>query len=276
MSQHIVVAVDESDAADEAVRTAVEISKRSSGKVTVLHVVAAPVRRGLRTVGAGGVSVLEEATSSDDRVRRRLEDNASAPLSVAYGVPSIEICRFAEECGADLIVVGRKEHCERSRLLLGDTADAVARRSRLLTLFVPETGSRLSSILVALDGSERGMKVLDEACAFAQAIGAALHVITVEGSAIPESGHGSLLLTRSATIEGRVRNTAAQQKLGDVAMTIRRGNVVGEILQEVQAGDHDVLVIGHHRGGPSWLVQTSSTAQQLGHAAPCAVVTVPL
>ncbi len=49
-----------------------------------------------------------------------------------------------------------------------------------------------------------------------------------------------------------------------------------EILDEIESGGHDVLVIGHHRGGPSWLVQSSSTAQHLGHAAPCAVLTVPL
>jgi nucleotide-binding universal stress UspA family protein len=277
MSQHIVVAVDESDAGDQAVRTALEITRRTSGKVTVLHVVAAPVRRALRKV-AGGDSLSEEATSSEDRVRSRLAHNASPllQLSVAFGVPSIEICRFAEECGADLIVLGRKHHCARSRLLLGDTADAVARRSRLPTLFVPETGSQLSSILVALDGSERGMKVLDEACSFAQAIGGALHVITVEGSVAGDSDHCSLTLTRSAIIEARVRDMVARQKLGDVAMTVQRGNVAAEVLKEVDAGDHDVLVIGHHRGGPAWLVQTSSTAQQLGHAAPCAVLTVPL
>lgn len=276
MSPHIVVAVDESDAADEAVRTAVEITKRSSGKVTVLHVVVAPVRRGLRTVGAGGISGLEEPTSSDDRVRRRLGDNVSAPLSVAYGVPSIEICRFAEECRADLIVVGRKEHCERSRLLLGDTTDGVARRSRIPALFVPEIGTRLARVLVALDGSERGMSVLEQACSFVRVVGASLHVVTVEGSVARESGHGSLPLTRSASIQARVQEAVARENLPDAPVTIRRGNVTGEVLKEVDAGDHDVLVIGHHRGGPAWLVQTSSTAQQLGHAAPCAVLTVPL
>jgi nucleotide-binding universal stress UspA family protein len=195
---------------------------------------------------------------------------------VAYGVPSIEICRFAEECRADLIVVGRKEPWERSRPLLGDTADAVARRSRIPTLFVPETGTRLRRVLVALDGSERGMSVLEQACSFGRAVGASLDVITVEGSPASEPDGGSVPLTRSMAIQAQVSATMARENLPKVALIVRRGNIAAEVLKEVDAGDYDVLVIGHHRGGPGWLVQTRSTAQQLGHAAPCAVLTVPL
>ena len=277
MTLHVVAAIDESHAGDQAVRTAVEITNRSLGKVTPLHVVAAPVRRGIRRVVAAGVAEVEEDTSSENRVRLQLEHDSSPALQlkVAYGVPSIEICRFAEECHADLIVVGRKEHCERSRLLLGDTGDAVARRSRIPTLFVPATGSRLAKVLLALDGSERGMRVLEQACSFVRAIGASLHVITVE-SAMGESGHTDLPLTRSARIRARVQEVLARENLPDAPVTIRRGRVADEVLKEIEAGDDDVLVIGHHRGGPAWLVQTCSTAQQLGHAAPCAVLTIPL
>lgn len=120
------------------------------------------------------------------------------------------------------------------------------------------------------------MSVLEQACSFVRVVGASLHVVTVEGSVARESGHGSLPLTRSASIQARVQEAVARENLPDAPVTIRRGNVTGEVLKEVDAGDHDVLVIGHHRGGPAWLVQTSSTAQQLGHAAPCAVLTVPL
>jgi nucleotide-binding universal stress UspA family protein len=63
---------------------------------------------------------------------------------------------------------------------------------------------------------------------------------------------------------------------GEVEVRIRRGAISPQILEEIEAGGHDVLVIGQHRGGPSWLVQSGSTAQQLGHGAPCAVLTVPL
>ena len=62
--------------------------------------------------------------------------------SSAYGLPGIEIGRFAEHVRADLLVLGRKQRSRGQRLLLGDTADAVARRSRIPCLFVPASGMR--------------------------------------------------------------------------------------------------------------------------------------
>ena len=38
----------------------------------------------------------------------------------------------------------------------------------------------------------------------------------------------------------------------------------------------DVLVVGCHRGGPAGVIEAGSTARQVLHAAPCAVLTVPL
>jgi nucleotide-binding universal stress UspA family protein len=280
--QHIIAAVDETEAGEQAARTAFAIAGRSSGKVSLLHVITAPVRPQVaRFVPGDGPALLEEDTCVEERVRHRIEQNVlsgrtAVNLNRAFGIPGIEICRFAEDREGDLIVVGRKTHSERLRLLLGDTVDAVARRSPIPTLFVPETGTRLDSILVALDASERGMTVLDRACTFAHAVGAALHVITVEAVLARESPNGALPLTQSVALQARVTETLARRNCTDVRLTIRRGSVVTGVLKEVQAGKHDVLVIGHHRGGPGWLVQSSSTAQQLGHAAPCAVLNIPL
>jgi nucleotide-binding universal stress UspA family protein len=281
--QHIIAAVDETEAGDQAARTAFAIASRSSGKVGLLHVITAPVRPQFRRfVPAEGAVLLEEDTCVEERVRHRIEQNVLLPggmaisLNVAFGVPGIEICRFSEECEGDLIVMGRKTHSERARLLLGDTVDAVARRSSIPTLFVPQAGTRLDSILVALDGSERGMRVLDEACTFAHAVGAALRVMTVEAMLPGESREDDLPLTRSASLQARATEALARRSCPEVPVVIRRGGIVAEVLKEVQAGSHDVLAIGHHRGGPGWLVQSSSTAQQLGHAAPCAVLIIPL
>ena len=279
----ILAAADDSAAGREAVRAAFSLAARSSATLSLLHVVAAP----LRTIAGGYLSesggVPAEQESSELRVRRWLLGDDSpalidAPieLSVAYGVPGIEICRFAEEWAADLIVVGRKEHSERARLLLGDTGDAVTRRSRVPTLLVPTRGTGLSRALVALDGSDRGMQVLGPACSFARVLGASLVVVSVEPRMPDDASSSPLPLTRSVALESRVRSTVAAAGCGEVEVRIRRGAVSAEILEEIESGSYDVLVIGQHRGGPSWLVQSSSTAQHLGHAAPCAVLTVPL
>jgi len=276
----IVVAADDSEAGREAVRGALSIAARSDATLSLLHVVAGPVR-----TAAGGYlnEILADQEPSELRVRRWLLSDdlpalrdAHVELSVAYGVPGIEICRFAEGWAADLIVVGRKEHPERARLLLGDTGDAVTRRSRVPTLLVPTQGTGLSSVLVALDGSERGFQVLGPACSLARVLGAPLVVVSVEPRMPDDPKSSSLPLSRSVALESRVRSTVAAAGWDEIQVRIRRGPISTEILEEIESGSHDVLVIGQHRGGPSWLVQSGSTAQQLGHAAPCAVLTVPL
>ena len=62
-------------------------------------------------------------------MRERLLEATVACL-VEYGYTGTTVTRIAERVGADLLVVGHKPRTQAMRLLLGDTADAVARRSR--------------------------------------------------------------------------------------------------------------------------------------------------
>ncbi len=57
---------------------------------------------------------------------------------------------------------------------------------------------------------------------------------------------------------------------------IRQGDPVSEILRVVRDEDVDLLVFGHHRGGPISSHATSGVAARLLQRAPCAVLTVPI
>jgi nucleotide-binding universal stress UspA family protein len=284
--RHIVVATDESDAARQAVRTALDLAERSSAQVTVLRVITARAMARLIQV-AGGASPMQTEDDSPplERLRGWLEGDvvssdkaAAADLGIAYGVPGIEICRFAEEKQADLVVVGRKHHAQRARLLLGDTTDAVARRSHVPTLFVPPDGTEARSVLVALDGSDRGMTVLENACGFARALGSSLKVVTVERRLVDERSHSSSLLpgARTSALQKRVQEILTREGFPTAPVVVGRGDIVEEVLAAVAETESDVLAIGYHRGGPSEVIDAGSTAQRLGHAAPCAVLTIPL
>jgi len=192
--------------------------------------------------------------------------------SLAYGLPGIEIGRFAERLHADLLVIGRKPRTRMARLLVGDTADAVARRSRLPCLFVPPRNAPPRRVLVAVDGSERGMAVLAAADGFAREIGAGLGVLTVEPVHAGEPAHLATAIpaTRSTRIQSRVHGTIAPN------LEVRRGNAAEQILAAANERMPDVLVLGCHRGGPAGVIEAGSTARQVLHAAPCAVLTVPL
>ena len=214
---------------------------------------------------------LEADVLSSDEVQ-------AAELATACGVPGIEICRFAEQAEADLLVLGRKRHSQMTRLLLGDTADAVARRSRSPCLFVPPRSGEIRKVLVALDGSDRGMNVMNQACDFARYAGATVEAVTVERrpAGEPLQVVSELPVARSSSLQARVREVLAREGFPDAPLAIRRGEIVEQVVTEAQEGGAQVLAIGYHRGGPPGVLEAGSTARRLAHAAPCAVLTVPL
>lgn len=288
--KHIIVATDESDAGREAVRSGLDLAARAAAGVTVMR--AVPVQAIPAFVGVEGGTDPFGAEASGvelERLERWLHadvlpatSQASVDLGIAFGVPSVEICRFAESQNGDLLVLGRKHRSQFSRLLLGDTADAVARRSRLPCLFVPPGATPIRRILVALDGSERGMVVLRTACDFGRSIGAAISVVTVEQAPRDEPHElgRATPVTRSTRLEALVQATVAQEcrerGRAQVEVDVRRGPIVEQVLASVEASHPDLLAVGFHRGGPPGVIEAGSAARHLAHGAPCAVLTVPL
>jgi nucleotide-binding universal stress UspA family protein len=285
---HILAAADESEAGHQAVRSAIDLAARAHASVTVMR--AVPI--GAMAVAAGATDASDFAGLEMERpsiqdlhqwIRTELRAQREPPpleVGIAAGVPAIEICRLAERRQADLTVLGRKQRSQLGRLLLGDTADAVARRSQIPCLFVPPGSHPFRQVLVALDGSERGMLVLRGALGFALGAGASLRMVTVEADPPDERPKlaSTFPVARSARLEGELQALLARKPVpGAVpAVEVRRGAIVEEILATVQAIGADVLVIGFHRGGLPGIIEAGSTARRLLHTAPCAVLTIPL
>lgn len=281
---HILAAADESEAGRQAVRTSIDLAARAGASVTVMH--AIPVRALSLPGGATEAHDLAsvEVESPAIQVLRQwieydLHRQREAPpveLGVAVGVPDIEIRLLAEQQEADLLVLGRKQRSQMTRLLLGDTADSVARQSRIPCLFVPPDSGPLHRVLVALDGSERGMVVLREACGFARSAGTSLRVVTVESDLADQSAVQAV--ARRTRLHGQVQAVLAREAVPGAfpGVEVRSGGIVDQIFAAVAATGADVLVIGYHRGGLPGVIEAGSTARHLSHAAPCAVLTIPL
>jgi nucleotide-binding universal stress UspA family protein len=283
---HILAAADESEAGHQAVRSAIDLAAHARADVTVMR--AVPV--GAMAVAAGATEASDFAGVGIERpsiqdlhqwIRTELRTQREPPhveVGIAAGVPAIEICRLAERRQADLLVLGRKQRSQLGRLLLGDTADAVARRSTIPCLFVPPNSGPFRQVLVALDGSERGMLVLRGALGFALGAGASLRMMTVEAGPPDEQNELGLPVTRSARLERELQALLAQQPVPGAipAVQVRRGEIVEQILDTVKATGADVLVVGYHRGGLPGIIQAGSTARRVVHTAPCAVLTIPL
>lgn len=290
--RHIVVAADESEAGRSAVRAGLDLAERASARLTVMRV--GPKESwpmlGSALRGDAGADV---AATALERLQHWLEPelrpNSPVPvqLGIAFGLPGIEICRFGEQRGADLLVLGRKHRSAVARLLVGDTADAVVRRSRLPCLFVEQGALPLSQLLVALDGSDRGMRVYGAARAFAQAVGLRLTVVTVEwddqSGALGDQPDAPdpippLPLARSSRLwrELEPPARAGTPTATEIPVSLRQGRPVAEVLAELGETGADVLTFGCHRGGPAGILESGGTARHLLHTAPVSVLTIPL
>ncbi len=272
---HLVAAVDESDAGREAVYAAVDLARRASARVTLLRIVPpngvpAPVGPPRGEPGCGPGLEAERLWRWVGADLPPLDDRPPLDVVVTRGIPGIEICRFAEDSGASLLILGRKRRTRMARMLLGDTADAVARRSRIPCLFVPPGARPVVRVLAALDGTHRGLQVLDSAGRFATEIGAELRTVTEEQAASGEPEALARGLPRGRTVK-----LAAETGRAGTRLEIRRGAVVPEILTAVEDVEADALVIGYHRGGPAGVIEAGSIARRLAHEARCAVLTIP-
>ena len=196
------------------------------------------------------------------------------------GIPGIEIVRRAEEIGAEGLVLGRFLRGSATHPRLGLTADAVARRSQVPCLFVPENQGRFAQVFAAVDGTERGLRVLEEAERVRRWTGVArVHAVTVEPCDTPVPASDSTVMVPLSAREERVRGWMRRGGNGAAApvdLLVRSGDPVGCILREIAHPPEALLVVGNHRGGPAGVVTSTGVGRALLYTAPCAVLTVPL
>jgi nucleotide-binding universal stress UspA family protein len=142
--QTVVVATDFSETAEEALNAALEIVKGARRRVELVNVVLDPLHQPWMVETAGiDFEALQrawiDAAKRDFQalVKRRLLDPSTAGTHIVVGQPDIEIVRFAQEHGADLIVMGTHGYGAVKRFLLGSVADRVVRQAHCPVLVVP-------------------------------------------------------------------------------------------------------------------------------------------
>jgi nucleotide-binding universal stress UspA family protein len=263
---HLLAAVDQSEEGRAVLRVAARLAGLAGGRITALTVERA----------SGDSRLSEQArTRLEATVREELAGApgaASVDVAVGFGLPGIEIGRIAEDVEAGLVVVGRKRRSHTQRLLLGDTASEVVRRARVPCLAVRAgTTCTLERVLVALDGSRRGLSVLLAAMDLARAVDGTLRAVTVEQEISGEAGDHA-----PPTGKSRFLGAELERIRPAAALAVHRGSVVEQVLAEQASWGADVLAVGHHRGGPAGVIEAGSVARRLWHEAPCAVLTVPL
>ena len=191
------------------------------------------------------------------------------------GLPGVEIVRNAELWGADVVVLGRHDRTAKGPFTLGETSDTVIRRRSGPSLFVPPEPCAFERVLVALDGSLRGLGVLGPAAAFVEIGRSRAYAICVlpraEFESTPDASSADPRVERIRPLVDRLQLTA-----GPCELVIRAGNAVQEVLAAIEATAADLLVIGVRRGGAAGDLGSGHIGRDLLQTAPCAVLTVPI
>lgn len=195
--------------------------------------------------------------------------DAAAQTFRRDGVAGVEIARCAEQWNADLLLLGR-----RNPTGIGRTTDMVLRRRHGPTLVVPQRVTSLERVLYALDGSERGLRILEGDGNFPALSGAsAMSLCVLPPERAPALGPGW-------PHPRRTRVEAAMERrhdLGGLAtLTIRWGDPVAEVLSHLAETAADLLVLGLRQGGPGGDPGSGHVARDLLAAVPVAILTVPI
>ena len=132
IAQHILVPIDFSEYADQALDYAIELAQKLQARLTFLHVIhLTPMAMG--EIGASGLVPYLEAIETDAQQRMQAilnrvhQEGLEGDTSVVQGVPFQSIVDMAGNKEADLIVMGTHGRTGLTHALMGSVAERVVR-----------------------------------------------------------------------------------------------------------------------------------------------------
>lgn len=193
MYDRIIVPLDGSPFAEQALPLAATIARRAGGVLTLVRVHVPPPAPGPgqdASLASFDLDAADRASTGEYLQRMAAHTGEGAALRtgttlVDASTPAEAICREAAETGAAMIVMSTHGRTGVRRALLGSVADGVLRRATVPVLLwhpadvpSPEVPA-LEHVLVALDGSTWAEQAVPPAAALAEALGARLTLARV-------------------------------------------------------------------------------------------------
>jgi nucleotide-binding universal stress UspA family protein len=281
MFRKILVPLDRSEFAEQAIGQAAAIARASDG-ILDLVLVHEPFPIGTGT----DAPWRREAWQDEERYLQSIANEISAGTGVPVTCAVIEgekvemICKRAWGVGADLIVMTSHGRTGLSRAWLGSAADGVIRHSAIPVLMlrpIEGKGARLAArhlfkrILVPLDGSPLGAEVLAPASSLAKCTDASITLLRVVvpvpiigGDALPFVYPYPIAMPDVA--ETNHLTDEAKRELADLARQLQgqgidnlasevvvATNVAPGILDFAHGHDADVIAMSTHGRGASRL-----------------------
>jgi nucleotide-binding universal stress UspA family protein len=142
MFNKILVALDRSEKSQFVLVEALTLAKSVDADVLLIHVVS-PMEERLRSA-ANQVREAEESGMLllRSRAQQALELGVKTEFSQVTGDPGRTICRVAEDWGADVIILGRRERSGLSEMLLGSMSSYILHHAPCSILTVQGKAAR--------------------------------------------------------------------------------------------------------------------------------------
>ena len=286
MFKHILVPLDGSELAEQALPTAVSLAEKRGIELTIVQVVAPPV--GIVSDGAGYEMVwsVETATAAVREAERYLLNVAErwSPGASRWSTVVVEgdeaggIVDTAVAEGCDLIIMSTHGRSGLSRWVLGSVAEKVLRAAPCPVL-VNRTPTPIRQVLIPLDGSSLAEQALAPGLFVANEMGAGVHFLqsveavptyTAEMMAL-EFAEPGLTHNVTAGMMATARNYLTQlgQRYPDkkIDTIVLAGRAPEAILQVAAEASIDLIVMATHgRTGLARWVYGSVTEKVLRRA----------
>lgn len=242
----ILIATDGSSESDLAVRLGGHIYQMVGGSLTLLTVIKhAPERT--------------QAESILIRARTLLAKTAAVETQIRTGQTAEEIAHEASAKKDHLIIIGEKKQHGLTSRLLGPTAVRVIGQMPCPVLIARGEIRPLRRVLVCESGRDPSLlnRLINQLSPLLRQVDelTALHVMSQIAAAPGVAGWelraDANELMEKRTVEGNLleADLARLAKLNvRLEAKVRHGLVVREILDEMQGGDYDLVVIGAHQG----------------------------
>lgn len=283
--QPVVVGVDASQEALQAVRFAAEEARLRRAPLRLVQAVPFPSDAAARRLGDFDLRGLlrEDAASALDRataVAAEVTDGATISSAIVDGGP-VRVLR-EESATAQLVVVGSRGRGGLAGLLLGSTASGLAGNAHCPVVVVPDLGTVAvdgrRSVVVGIEGDPTDEHVLGLAFAAAAARDTDLLVVHAWQDAVVETAFrsvGPLVDWESVQRDEEIAASEAlagwREKEPDVVVreVVVRDHPARALVSAAMAAH--LLVIGHHTKRV-----LASTTHAVLHRATCPVAVVPL
>lgn len=150
MFEKIVVPLDGSACAAEALEVALRLAKNGAAELAVCSIVDPLVVADAMAPSPAADLLLADRESEahhvvEAAIRKARECGIRAEGEVHFGLPFDEILRFAQHCKADAIVMGTHGRTGLARLFLGSVAESVLRESACPVIVVRQSARNPAS-----------------------------------------------------------------------------------------------------------------------------------